>query len=201
MTGAIAQHAAGLGQAGRRRHGPTGPMRSRAKLIGQSEFDHQSRPTAAAAAGPLARLFAQQTAAASARRLARRHSRPAHDLRRAAALARRQNDPRPPGCFCGLVRSATTPSNRTRSTALTSMLIPSRTPQHATTRPQLNAMTASDHLESRTPGTPGRPCRPRPRGTARASPRPGCGRRRRSAPAGRGSGSRPGRPSRSGRGP
>jgi hypothetical protein len=35
-------------------------------------------------------------------------------------------------CFCGLFRSATTRSSRPRSAALTSMLIPSRMPQHAT---------------------------------------------------------------------
>ena len=35
-------------------------------------------------------------------------------------------------CFCGLLRSATTRSSRSRSAALTSMLIPSRMPQHAT---------------------------------------------------------------------
>ena len=64
------------------------------------------------------------------------------------------------------------------------------------------AGTASDAgLERVLLRTPGRPCRPRPRGSARASPRPGCGRRRRSARGGSGSGSRPGRPSRSGRAP
>jgi DNA modification methylase len=35
-------------------------------------------------------------------------------------------------CFCGLFRSATIRSSRSRSVALTSMLIPSRMPQHAT---------------------------------------------------------------------
>ena len=35
-------------------------------------------------------------------------------------------------CFCGLLRSATIRSSRSRSVALTSMLIPSRMPQHAT---------------------------------------------------------------------
>ena len=35
-------------------------------------------------------------------------------------------------CFCGLFRSATIRSSRSRSAALTSMLIPSRMPQHAT---------------------------------------------------------------------
>src|SRR6516225_5509515 len=33
-------------------------------------------------------------------------------------------------CFCGLLRSATTAANRSRSAALTSMLIPSRMPHH-----------------------------------------------------------------------
>ena len=58
---------------------------------------------------------------------------PAHDLRRAAArrpsartIRARQT------CFCGLLRSATIASSRARSAALTSMLIPSRMPQHAT---------------------------------------------------------------------
>ena len=35
-------------------------------------------------------------------------------------------------CFCGLFRSATIRSSRSRSAALTSILIPSRMPQHAT---------------------------------------------------------------------
>jgi hypothetical protein len=35
-------------------------------------------------------------------------------------------------CFCRLFRSATIRSSRSRSAALTSMLIPSRMPQHAT---------------------------------------------------------------------
>jgi hypothetical protein len=35
-------------------------------------------------------------------------------------------------CLCGLFRSATTRSSQSRSAALTSMLIPSRMPQHAT---------------------------------------------------------------------
>src|SRR5262249_16899400 len=35
-------------------------------------------------------------------------------------------------CFCGLLRSATTAANRSRSAALTSMLIPSRIRHHST---------------------------------------------------------------------
>ena len=35
-------------------------------------------------------------------------------------------------CFCGLFRSATIRSSRSRSAALTAILIPARMPQHAT---------------------------------------------------------------------
>ena len=42
-------------------------------------------------------------------------------------------------CFCRLLRSATTAANRSRSAALTSMLIPSRIQHHCTGRPNMES--------------------------------------------------------------
>ena len=48
-------------------------------------------------------------------------------------------------CFCGLFRSATIRSSRSRSAALTSMLIPSRMPQHATLASTRVSYDCSNH--------------------------------------------------------
>jgi hypothetical protein len=54
-----------------------------------------------------------------------------------APLCHRRNDPRPPHMrLWGLLRSATTAANRSRSAAPTSMLIPSRMAHHDTRQPK-----------------------------------------------------------------
>ena len=92
------------GDAGRRRHRAAGPMRGLAGRVAQGELDHpvdQRRLPAAAgracascrAAGLDARLHEPPLPAPDA---GLGHARPAHDLGRAAAFGRRQDDPCPP---------------------------------------------------------------------------------------------------------
>jgi hypothetical protein len=122
------------------RHRAPGPMGRRARRIGERQRDHpvdhgrrQERQAW------LAGLVAHQAGHAFAHEpllpapdAGLGDLGAAHDLRRAATLRRRQDDLGPPDVLLRLFRSATTRSSRSRSAALTAILIPARMPQHAT---------------------------------------------------------------------
>ena len=126
--------ASGLG------HRPAGPVRCLTRRLGEGQFDHTRdlRRRQWRQAG-LSGLVVQQASNALAHEplLPAPHSgleTPAQRMisavpqpSAAARMIRARQT-----CFCGLLRSATTAANRSRSAVLTSMLIPSRISHHDT---------------------------------------------------------------------
>ncbi len=123
-----------------RRHRPPGPMGRLAGRIAKRQRDHlidhrrwQGRQSGLA--GPVAHQAGHAFAHESllpAPDAGLGHLGPAHDLRRAAARRARQDDPRPPDVLLRAVPIRHDPLQPVTVRALTSMLTPSRMPQHAT---------------------------------------------------------------------